>query len=129
MRARYSAYVRGDMAFLRASLTAEGQAEFDEEAARQWSSRSNWKGLRVLGAEEKGDEGVVRFKAYYELDGKAREHHEVARFKREGGRWLFVDGHAGHQAPVEREEPKVGRNDPCPCGSGKKHKKCCALKA
>ncbi|OGR63535.1 MAG: hypothetical protein A2X31_04935 [Elusimicrobia bacterium GWB2_63_22] len=26
---------------------------------------------------------------------------------------------------VRREEPKVGRNDPCPCGSGKKHKKCC----
>jgi preprotein translocase subunit SecA len=24
-----------------------------------------------------------------------------------------------------REQPKVGRNDPCPCGSGKKHKKCC----
>ena len=27
--------------------------------------------------------------------------------------------------PVVREEPKVGRNDPCPCGSGKKYKKCC----
>jgi len=27
--------------------------------------------------------------------------------------------------PVTREEDKVGRNDPCPCGSGKKHKKCC----
>ena len=27
--------------------------------------------------------------------------------------------------PVHREEPKVGRNDPCPCGSGKKYKKCC----
>ena len=25
----------------------------------------------------------------------------------------------------EREEPKIGRNDPCPCGSGKKYKKCC----
>lgn len=24
-----------------------------------------------------------------------------------------------------REQPKVGRNDPCPCGSGKKYKKCC----
>ncbi len=24
-----------------------------------------------------------------------------------------------------REQPKVGRNDPCPCGSGRKHKKCC----
>lgn len=28
------------------------------------------------------------------------------------------------QAPVRRAEPKVGRNDPCPCGSGRKHKKC-----
>lgn len=27
--------------------------------------------------------------------------------------------------PVKREEGKVGRNDPCPCGSGKKYKKCC----
>jgi len=26
---------------------------------------------------------------------------------------------------VQRDAPKVGRNDPCPCGSGKKHKKCC----
>jgi hypothetical protein len=25
---------------------------------------------------------------------------------------------------IKREEPKVGRNDPCPCGSGKKYKKC-----
>ncbi len=27
--------------------------------------------------------------------------------------------------PYKREKKKVGRNDPCPCGSGKKHKKCC----
>jgi hypothetical protein len=29
------------------------------------------------------------------------------------------------QAPVVREGPRVGRNDDCPCGSGKKYKKCC----
>lgn len=29
------------------------------------------------------------------------------------------------QSTVRREEPKVGRNDPCPCGSGKKYKHCC----
>jgi uncharacterized protein len=28
-------------------------------------------------------------------------------------------------APFQRAEPRVGRNDPCPCGSGKKYKKCC----
>ena len=31
------------------------------------------------------------------------------------------------QVPIEREAPKVGRNDPCPCGSGKKYKKCCGV--
>jgi uncharacterized protein YchJ len=29
--------------------------------------------------------------------------------------------------PVVRAEEKVGRNDPCPCGSGKKYKKCCGI--
>ena len=37
--------------------------------------------------------------------------------------------HGHHQAQpgvtMVRQGPKVGRNDPCPCGSGKKHKKCC----
>lgn len=31
--------------------------------------------------------------------------------------------------PIRRAGPKVGRNDPCPCGSGKKHKKCCGASA
>jgi uncharacterized protein YecA (UPF0149 family) len=30
--------------------------------------------------------------------------------------------------PFRRESPKIGRNDPCPCGSGKKYKKCCGCK-
>jgi len=29
------------------------------------------------------------------------------------------------ELPIKRELPKVGRNDPCPCGSGKKYKACC----
>jgi uncharacterized protein YecA (UPF0149 family) len=36
-------------------------------------------------------------------------------------------GHEHHHAaaePYRREEPKLGRNDPCSCGSGKKYKKC-----
>lgn len=35
-------------------------------------------------------------------------------------------GH-GHELlkPITRQAPKVGRNDPCPCGSQKKFKKCC----
>lgn len=35
------------------------------------------------------------------------------------------DHHHAPMAPVVRGHRKVGRNDPCPCGSGKKYKKCC----
>ncbi len=35
------------------------------------------------------------------------------------------DDSGNSQGTVKREEPKIGRNDPCPCGSGKKFKKCC----
>jgi uncharacterized protein len=39
----------------------------------------------------------------------------------------MLPGIAANDEPFVREEPKVGRNDPCPCGSGKKYKKCCGL--
>ncbi len=40
-------------------------------------------------------------------------------------RTLLVDIQSGKSEPVRRLETKVGRNDPCPCGSGKKYKRCC----
>jgi SEC-C motif-containing protein len=44
---------------------------------------------------------------------------------KEDGRWLFKEAEVPEHETVRREAPKVGRNDPCPCGSGKKYKKCC----
>jgi len=80
----------------------------------------------------------VEFTARYKAQGKVLEHHEVSKFRKAEGRWFFVDGDShvheegkGHehhrqpQAPVVRDTPKLGRNDPCGCGSGKKFKKCC----
>lgn len=37
--------------------------------------------------------------------------------------------HDGTHVPLRRAGPKVGRNDPCPCGSAKKYKHCCAMPA
>lgn len=37
----------------------------------------------------------------------------------------FLQAGAGKGAPIVKPAPKVGRNDPCPCGSGRKFKKCC----
>ena len=35
------------------------------------------------------------------------------------------DGEGGSHEPIKRKEEKIGRNDLCPCGSGKKYKNCC----
>jgi preprotein translocase subunit SecA len=57
------------------------------------------------------------------------EHAEVSAFgtpvPREGGP---PGAPPSKRKPVHRIEPKVGPNDPCPCGSGKKYKKCCMKK-
>jgi preprotein translocase subunit SecA len=56
------------------------------------------------------------------LDGLASE----ARGAGEGGPPMPPRRGGDDATPktVRRDEPKVGRNDPCPCGSGKKYKKC-----
>jgi uncharacterized protein YecA (UPF0149 family) len=36
--------------------------------------------------------------------------------------------HKNAQQPYRRSAPKIGRNEPCPCGSGRKYERCCLLK-
>jgi SEC-C motif domain protein len=128
MRSRYSAYVHGAIDYLRDSLCAADRAAFDHEGAENWSRRAAWKGLEVCATErgEAGDaDGVVEFVARYEIEGALQEHHERARFIRESGVWRYAGGRVIGVDPYRREAPKVGRNLACPCGSGKKFKKCC----
>ena len=128
MRARYTSYVTGDVAFLKTSATKQVQEEFDEEASKAWSASAEWHGLEIIKTEggQKGDKtGMVEFRALYTANEEFCNHHEVSNFVEEKDGWKFSDGELVGETPVVREEPKVGRNDPCPCGSGKKYKKCC----
>lgn len=129
MRARYSAYARGDVTYLEQSLHPKSRDTFDAQATRDWAAKSEWNGLEVLRSEQGGaddNDGIVEFIARYRNEGQDLEHREVAEFKRDGNEWKFVDGRVFGLDPIVREDAKVGRNDPCPCGSGKKFKKCCA---
>ena len=128
MRARYTSYVTGDVAFLKASATKSVQEEFDEEASKAWSASAEWHGLEIIkteGGTKRHKKGVVEFRALYTANGEFCNHHEVSNFVKEEDGWKFADGELVGEKPIVREEPKVGRNDPCPCGSGKKYKKCC----
>ena len=128
MRARYAAYASGNIDFLFASSGPDVQAEFDADSSRRWAEGSTWQGMEVLATEKGGegdDEGIVEFIARYNVNGTDFEHHERSLFQRIKGEWKFIDGVLVKPQPITREAPKVGRNDPCPCGSGKKYKKCC----
>ena len=127
MRARYSAYVEQEIGFLMGTIVDDSDADTDENSTRQWSEMSNWIGLLIHetegGADD--DDGMVEFTAAYEIKGREFKHHERARFTKVDGKWHYSDGDMIKPEPVRREGPKVGRNDPCPCNSGKKYKKCC----
>jgi len=130
MRARYSAYIKGKISFLGESLHQSSRHDWDEAATRKWAEQSQWLGLEVRGTENgtaADEEGMVEFVATYKEDGLLKRHHERSRFRKENGRWYYVDGKLPTPETVKREAPKVGRNNPCPCGSGKKYKKCCGV--
>jgi SEC-C motif domain protein len=128
MRSRYTAHVKQDIAHLERTLSAEQRKSFDEAAARRWSQESEWLGLSISRTEQggEGDEtGLVEFTARFKIEGGEQEHFEQALFSREEGRWVYAGQLNGPGVTVRRESPKIGRNDPCPCGTGKKYKKCC----
>lgn len=132
MRARYTAFATGAVDFLIDSHHTSTRGKLKRKDLEDWSKNSVWQGLEILASQDGGSEqnqGTVTFRARYTKLGKETVHEEHAKFEREDGAWRFVDGGPIPQAPVRREAPKVGRNDPCPCGSGKKYKKCCEGKA
>lgn len=127
MRARYSAYATGAIDFILATHDPETREGTDREALEEWSRESEWLGLEVLHTEQGEAEqktGLVEFKAHFTQAGQKHTHHERASFKKRDGHWFFHDGKVLIE-PTKRAAEKVGRNDPCPCGSGKKYKKCC----
>ncbi|OFZ18343.1 MAG: hypothetical protein A2X94_12375 [Bdellovibrionales bacterium GWB1_55_8] len=130
LRARYTAFARGDIDFILDTHHSRTRADVNREEVEAWSKDSRWLGLEVVEREAGGETdstGTLVFCARYVSEGKAHEHWERSQFEKEGTEWRFLDAQPAKHTPVRRAEPKVGRNDPCPCGSGKKHKKCCAV--
>ncbi len=125
LEARYKAYVDGDIDFIIESVLPELRSKHKREEIEAWSKGAKWQGLEVEKEWEEEGSGFVQFTCRYQESGQDVEHHEIAEFRRaEDEKWYYYDSRRP-SATVQREGPKVGRNDPCPCGSGKKYKKCC----
>jgi SEC-C motif-containing protein len=127
MRSRYTAFATGKVDYILETHDPDRRGEVDAEGAATWSKDSEWLGFELVSAENGGPSdsaGVVEFVAKYKIKGVTLTHRERSIFRKADGRWFFVDGQIVNGPPVKRTEPRVGRNEPCHCGSGKKYKRC-----
>lgn len=105
MRSRYTAYTLGREDYLRETwhpTTRRQDLKLDEPVT--------WLGLKILRTEAGGvtdNHGLVEFVARYKVAGRAHRLHEISRFQRRNGRWVYVTGEAGPSGGPAGEQPHV----------------------
>ncbi len=124
MRSRYSAYALGQVDYLIQTWHPAKQSALSREELLQSAQSTHWLRLEVVSSSQQGEQGTVEFNAFFrDQEATSQEVsclHEVSRFEKIADQWFYLDGDVDSV-----RQAKVGRNDPCPCGSGKKYKKCC----
>ena len=127
MRSRYSAYVLNNDKYLTSTWHPSSRSL---DISDDDQKKPDWQGLEVIqtvAGKPDDIEGTVEFIAHFKINNRVGRLHEKSRFIKEEGRWYYLDGEeqkAPTQKTITRNE-KIGRNQPCPCGSGKKYKRCC----
>ena len=127
MRSRYSAYATVATGYLLKTTHPSVRKNYSAQNIEDWARSSAWQKLEILSRTRGGKEdarGEVEFKAFYkDPKGTIIVHHELSEFVREGDQWYYLKGIIN---PTSKNTvAKTQRNDPCPCGSGLKFKKCC----
>ena len=122
MRSRFSAFVVAAWPYLVETWHPDYCPVSDAQALARDSQDGHWLKLQVVASKVQEDEqqGTVLFLAWYRDDSGIHAHHEESRFEKLAGRWVYT---TGRFLPVPKAL-QIGPNSPCPCGSGKKLKKC-----
>ncbi|SHJ99889.1 YchJ family protein [Halomonas caseinilytica] len=114
MRSRFSAFALGRNDYLLATWHPDFRpSSLPDEDPTEWVR------LEIVDTWTQGDQGHVQFRATFREGRRWGVLEEASEFRRHEGLWCYVDG----EPRVMRLKP--GRNDACPCGSGKKAKHCC----
>lgn len=116
MRSRYSAYALKEAAYLKLTWHQQyrpGDLSLDN---------IQWLKLDVLETTSSGSEASVEFEARFLTDGLVNAIHEKSHFICINGQWLYTTGDIKE---LTFKPWKPARNEPCPCGSQLKFKRCC----
>ncbi len=123
MRSRFTAYALRNAAYLLDTWDASGRPktiDFSRE-------KIDWQRLEIVATKKGGlqdSKGMVEFRAFYTENGEEHVMHEISRFTKINGRWLYLNGAVKSIGKIG-QQTNQGKNAPCPCGSGKKFKRCC----
>src|SRR6056297_1143165 len=132
MRSRYSAYVQGNTGYIQNSMCGVAAEGFDPASAKQWAQSVTWQELVIKKAyQDKTNPaiGYVEFIAKFcDSTGIAQELAEISEFRKINEQWFYFDGKTSaksmnsvytRETLTDTRAQKPGRNDLCPCGSGK----------
>ncbi len=117
MRSRYSAYALNNLTYIKNTMQGKAAQGFLEKESDTQQKSHQLLGLEVLRHikdKKNPNHAFVEFRALHQYQEKCSVIQELSEFLKIDGKWFYVDG------KVE----KSSRNDPCPCHSGKKFKKC-----
>ncbi len=114
MRSRYCAFALGEAEYLVATSLIKNHAVNELEQLQAQMNLVAWLQLDIITAYD----NFVEFKAYYRDESGIQVLHEKSTFVYQENRWFYEEGTLFNT--------KIERNEPCPCASGKKYKKCCA---
>jgi SEC-C motif-containing protein len=129
MRSRYTAFCEQNAEYLMKSLHASKRQTDDPSAFTSTFDTTQWLGLQIKKASmdaHNPNKGYVEFIAFWSPREntmqttslrEVKQLHENSTFVKERGQWFYLEG---EMLPAI----KLGRNDICWCGSGKKLKKC-----
>jgi len=115
MRSRYCAYVVANVQYIANTYAAEQRKHNSLEGILAFAQSCKFVKLEIIDS----NESQVEFKAHYIQDGYHQILHERSNFVSEEQSWLYKDGHL-----FETQSKALARNALCPCGSGKKFKRC-----
>lgn len=94
MRSRYSAHVLLAIDYLWDTWSPEQRVRSSQADIRAWAESCEWLGLQIVSTRYGGPtdtKGVVEFIALFRQRGRVHRHHEVSQFRKESGKWLYVD--------------------------------------
>lgn len=123
MRSRYTAYSLAKIDYIKQTMKDKMLIGFNEIEAKKWALGVTWISLEVIQSYlESPNKGFVEFCATFIERDQLKTIHELSEFHKESSHWFYVDG--THKKVLNKANNKIARNNPCPCGSGKKFKNC-----